>query len=286
MRPSKTIQAVLGLSLGLVVSVALWSGGADPVTPAPIPTVAVPDSVGALDRILLHFTPSSAGMVEATYSQLLSALDPRVEVLVAVEQEADLDRLRELLARHGVERPLRPVVIDLPITTWSRDRFTLARTGERWTLVVPAASDGAVQARVNDWMVPFEVARVLDDVDVCLGTEIPEDVPTRMLLVFHYALTDGDTTFDSRYPAHWPFPIPIFTTTDTAGCSCDQIIDEVDLPPGLAEVQRRFGCSVVLMKLWVLYQQANPDPDDIDALWNELLRSEGVGLVRMPVANQ
>lgn len=127
---------------------------------------------------------------------------------------------------------------------------------------------------------------VLDDVDVCLGTEIPEDVPTRMLLVFRHALMDGDTTFDSRYPAHWPFEIPVFTTTDTAGCSCDQIIDEVDLPPGLAMVQRRFGCSVVLMKLWVLYQQANPDPDEIDALWNELLRSEGVGHVRLPAAAQ
>lgn len=178
--------------------------------------------------------------------------------------------------------------IDVVVPETTSPGFYLNTTSDLRQGGFPAAPAAAALLEVLD-IPPVPDADndgVLDDVDVCLGTEIPEAVPTRMLLVFHYALTDGDTTFDSRYPAHWPFPIPIFTTTDTAGCSCDQIIDEVDLPPGLAEVQRRFGCSVVLMKLWVLYQQANPDPDDIDALWNELLRSEGVGLVRMPVANQ
>ncbi len=110
---------------------------------------------------------------------------------------------------------------------------------------------------------------VLDSQDVCPGTLIPESVPTAAgLNPNHYALLDdedfifdtvsrikaertnlttpdADSTFDrfSRIRVEQT----IITTTDTAGCSCEQIIDALDLGLG----QRKYGCSRGTMREWV-----------------------------------
>ena len=82
---------------------------------------------------------------------------------------------------------------------------------------------------------------VADSVDVCADTVIPESVPTRRLLRKHFALKDGDTIFDT------PGGFNIYTTQDTAGCSCEQIIDELGLGGG----QVMFGCTKGTMQNWV-----------------------------------
>jgi uncharacterized repeat protein (TIGR01451 family) len=79
--------------------------------------------------------------------------------------------------------------------------------------------------------------------DLCLGTVIPESVPTRRLRPNRYALVDGDLIFDSvgngnRFE---------FTTWDTAGCSCEQIIDAW----GLGKGHTKFGCSLGIMRNWI-----------------------------------
>ncbi len=89
---------------------------------------------------------------------------------------------------------------------------------------------------------------VLDEVDLCPGTMIPEDVPTVRLGYFRFALVDGDTTFDTRWPFHNP---PTFTTTDTGGCGCEQIIDQLHLGNG----QRKFGCGYFVMRFWTFVVQ-------------------------------
>ncbi len=88
---------------------------------------------------------------------------------------------------------------------------------------------------------------VEDDADLCADTTIPESVPTVRLLPFRYALTDGDTTFDTRSFPHFPFQPPTFTTEDTGGCSCEQILDSLNF----GGFQRKFGCGLFLMKFWV-----------------------------------
>jgi predicted extracellular nuclease len=88
---------------------------------------------------------------------------------------------------------------------------------------------------------------VEDDEDLCADTVIPESVPTVRLLPFRYALSDGDTTFDTRVPPHFPFALPTFTTEDTGGCSCEQIIDALHL----GNSQRKFGCGFFVMKFWI-----------------------------------
>ena len=86
-------------------------------------------------------------------------------------------------------------------------------------------------------------------IDMCPATVIPESVPTRKLRRNHWALTDGDLLFDTKHSrrSHIGSKKRGFTTADTAGCSCEQIIDA----QGLGKGHRKFGCSNSAMKHWV-----------------------------------
>jgi hypothetical protein len=87
---------------------------------------------------------------------------------------------------------------------------------------------------------------VPDDQDLCPGTAIPESVPERRLLPLHYALTDGDIVFDrgTLGSPHLGSELDLF---DTAGCSCEQILEKLHLGRGL----RKFGCPLGVMWLWL-----------------------------------
>ncbi len=86
---------------------------------------------------------------------------------------------------------------------------------------------------------------VTDNEDLCPGTVIPEGVPTQHLKVNRYALVDDDFEFDTvAPPGGGRGPDEVFTTTDTGGCSCEQIIEALDLGEG----QRKFGCSLGVIR--------------------------------------
>ncbi len=100
---------------------------------------------------------------------------------------------------------------------------------------------------------------VPDAEDVCPGTAIPEGVPIVRLGVNRWALTDEDFIFDTTLPGgrrlapissfidgRAPSVVP-FTTTDTAGCSCEQIIEAL----GVGSGHVKFGCSTGLMRVWI-----------------------------------
>ena len=88
---------------------------------------------------------------------------------------------------------------------------------------------------------------VNDPVDFCPGTAIPEaGVPSNILLVNRWALTDGDFDFDTVDPKG-KGPSRSYSTTDTAGCSCEQII----AAQGLGKGHPMFGCSISAMDDWV-----------------------------------
>jgi len=88
---------------------------------------------------------------------------------------------------------------------------------------------------------------VLDGDDLCPGTVIPEaTVPSRSLGTNRFALVDADTTFDTVSP-RGRGPQEVFTTTDTGGCSCEQIIAAL----GVGEGHVKFGCSLSVMRDWV-----------------------------------
>jgi hypothetical protein len=90
---------------------------------------------------------------------------------------------------------------------------------------------------------------VNDYLDVCPGTMIPE-TPTIELGVNRFALTDDNFDFDTTASSGIG-PRRSYSTEDTAGCSCTQIIDA----QGLDEGHTKFGCSVGEMNNWVQLMQ-------------------------------
>ena len=58
---------------------------------------------------------------------------------------------------------------------------------------------------------------------------------------------DGDGVFDTTPPPGGGGGGLGFTIEDTAGCSCEQIIDAL----GLGKGHERFGCSTEAMLTWV-----------------------------------
>jgi hypothetical protein len=87
-------------------------------------------------------------------------------------------------------------------------------------------------------------------VDVCPDTVIPESVPTNQLQVNRWALVDDDGMFDTTPPpGGGGGPDFEFTTQDSAGCSCEQIVEAWSLGWG----HTKFGCSTGVMLQWIAY---------------------------------
>jgi hypothetical protein len=87
---------------------------------------------------------------------------------------------------------------------------------------------------------------VWDQIDACPDTVIPESVPTESLGVNRFALVDDDGVFDTTAP-NGNGPQASFDIFDTAGCSCEQIIEAQELGEG----HSKYGCSVGEMREWV-----------------------------------
>lgn len=111
----------------------------------------------------------------------------------------------------------------------------------------PAAFDyeATVTVAVND----ADDDGVCDDEDLCLGTIIPEaTVPSKgELNPNHWALLDDDENFDTVTKGRGKGAGRSYTIEDTAGCSCEQIIEELDLGNGHV----KHGCSNSAMDDWV-----------------------------------
>ena len=93
---------------------------------------------------------------------------------------------------------------------------------------------------------------VLDLADECLGTQIPERVPTQRLNVQRYALTTGARTsvgfvaFDDATMGR-KMSAKLLTTGLTRGCSCDQMLTALGVREGN---EQRFGCSRMVVERW------------------------------------
>lgn len=100
--------------------------------------------------------------------------------------------------------------------------------------------DGAVLFVLKD----SDLDGILDGIDQCAGTTIPEGI--EQLQSNRFALFDDDGVFDTK-PPNGKGPQESFTIEDTAGCSCTQIAEELGLGLG----QAKFGCPVGVMRNWV-----------------------------------
>ena len=83
--------------------------------------------------------------------------------------------------------------------------------------------------------------------DFCPGTSLPETAPTTGLGINRFALIDNNQLFDTVHPkGNAKGPGKIFNLDQTSGCSCEQIIDSLDLGKG----HTKYGCSIDVMKQW------------------------------------
>lgn len=87
---------------------------------------------------------------------------------------------------------------------------------------------------------------VANDLDLCPATVIPEAVATSGLGNNRWALTGVCGTFETTAP-NGNGPDRSYTTADTMGCSCEQIVAELDLGEG----HLKHGCSISVMDAWV-----------------------------------
>jgi hypothetical protein len=86
---------------------------------------------------------------------------------------------------------------------------------------------------------------VRDADDRCENTVIPESAPTSGTLgQGRYALTQADSFIFAKGQK----TKGRYDTTDTAGCSCEQIVAAL----GLGRGQTKFGCSKSVMEAWIL----------------------------------
>ena len=90
---------------------------------------------------------------------------------------------------------------------------------------------------------------VPNDDDICSDTALPEvNVPTNGLKPNHYADTDGDGTFNAgQSHGQGQSSRQTFTLIDTSGCSCEQIIEAMELGHG----HKKHGCSSGAIIDWI-----------------------------------
>ena len=88
---------------------------------------------------------------------------------------------------------------------------------------------------------------VANDVDFCPVTTIPEGVPWVQLRPNRWALIDDDVAFDTVIKGKGNRPNRSYLVEDTAGCSCEQIIEM----QGLGNGHTYHGCSISAMDDWV-----------------------------------
>jgi len=146
--------------------------------------------------------------------------------------------------------------LDHAITSQGLDPFVRGAQHARGNADAPfdydEAADTALRSSDHDGTVLFLTTDLDSDgvpgnLDACADTRIPEGVPTDRLNPNHYALVDGDRTFDTTAPPGRAGRMPPFNIADTAGCSCEQILDRAGT---LEAGERSFGCSLGTMRNW------------------------------------
>jgi N-dimethylarginine dimethylaminohydrolase len=154
-------RAAAGVAAGVITSavfVIVVGAAVDHSTPR---YKLVPeDASGHLHRIAIHYTPTMDERAMPVWRQLFAKLPADVEVEVAVDRKADFDQLVSNLAGTDAHTErMHPVVVDRPLTTWSRDRMA-ALDGESGPAVLaPPRVSVASGGRAGDWEAPFAIAR-------------------------------------------------------------------------------------------------------------------------------
>jgi len=122
---------------------------------------------GPLLELSIQFHRPGAEIFLAVYRQLFAAFDPSTEVRVVVSDEADralFEQARLAWRRQdGTGPAVRYVLVGRPITSWARDRLAVLEPmgAGPLTLLAPPVPMTGVEARANDWLVPWSLREAL-----------------------------------------------------------------------------------------------------------------------------
>jgi predicted extracellular nuclease len=197
------------------------------------------------------------GYVDAV-GQIAGSFDP-AENLLAGPDEVDPDFINQVLSIGADERYSfifrgTAQVLDHALTSMALDAsvrgFEYGRGNADAAVDLINDAGTVLRASDHDGLVLFltkdkDNDGVNDDADACPATVIPE-IPGKGLGVNRFALTDGDFDFDTVAP-NGVGPGRSYSTEDTDGCSCAQIVDA----QGLGKGHLKFGCSIGVMDNWV-----------------------------------
>ena len=122
---------------------------------------------GPLLELSIQFHRPGAEIFLAVYRQLFAAFDPSTEVRVVVSDEADralFEQARLAWRRQdGTGPAVRYVLVGRPITSWARDRLAVLEPmgAGPLTLLAPPVPMTGVEARANDWLVPWSLREAM-----------------------------------------------------------------------------------------------------------------------------
>ena len=167
MRRSTLTGVVVGVSLACLVLVVVERKG---VRAEPLSDVgpSLSDSDGTLRELVIHYVAEAAPVCGRAYESFLPQLPARVRVHVVCESRAEYDYFRRRLG--PLRCALLPVIVEHPITCWSRDRWLALAPpegGRHTTLLLPKDEDGAAA-----WPRRAGDGRVGDDLAARLGDDV------------------------------------------------------------------------------------------------------------------
>lgn len=145
-------------------------------------------------------------------------------------------------------------VLDHSLTSSNLDNLVMGFEFVRGNSDVPANlvtdDSTAMRASDHDGVVLFikkdsDNDSIGDALDSCPNTSVPENKLSKGLKPNHFALTNEDAIFDSKSFATKNTKVS-FTLEDTAGCSCEQIVEKLSLGKG----HLKHGCSIGVMNNW------------------------------------
>jgi len=152
--------AVIGLALGIAILNLADVGRRQ----APPSGAILSECNGHFRELVIQYEPSAREIVSRPYADFLGALGDDVTIDVVCPNRAAYDELVAFVGQ--VHCKLRPIVVNHPMTTWSRDR---------WVALAPASPDGITTllhqseeaaakiwpARAGDEKVSADIAKAL-----------------------------------------------------------------------------------------------------------------------------
>ncbi len=146
--------------------------------------------------------------------------------------------------------------------------YALGATSVTLTAEDSTGLTSSCSATVNVSLADDDNDGVYNKDDFCPDTSLPETAPTKGLRFNRFALINDDQLFDTASPKsrkkrawkriwnkRWKKgwnnnekkrPEKTFNLDQTSGCSCEQIIETLDLGKG----HKKYGCSLGVMKKW------------------------------------